>query len=166
MTLDLAFALGATLLLGAAVFAYFWSKSNLTCPQIESNIDRLKIQQLWAAPYNRNVFDKTERKELTRVKSKDGHVFGVLFGCGSQGFVPFHDIFALFSYNDVINNLNIVIADTGDAPLQVYWDNKPVTATPTDEILQNKVFYDDVPALIRAKWLSFNVKNVQPPKQT
>lgn len=151
------------LFLGVIVVAYFSSKSERMYEQIDMNLDRLKIQQLWEAPYNRNVFDRTERKVLKCVQSEVGHVHSVLFGCGSQGLFPFYDTLVVFSYNDVTNNLNIVLAGMGDAPIQVYWDNKPMTATPTDEVLQDEVFYDDVPALIRAKWLSFKVKNMQLP---
>jgi hypothetical protein len=161
--LYLVLAIGVIFILGVIAIAYFLSKSKPAWERIDVNIDRLKIQQLWEAPYNRNVFDRTERKLLRRIKSGDGHVHGVLFGCGSQGFFPFFDVLVVFAYNDVINNLNIAVADTGDAPIQVYWDNKPITLTPTDEVLQDKVFYDNVPALIRAKWLSFNVRNVQLP---
>jgi hypothetical protein len=120
---------------------------------IMKNCGRLEIWQRWPTPFDRNVFSPSERRILTTFNKPP--VYGILWGCDSQGWSPYYAYLVQFAYDAGSGNLNVIVSDMGDAPVDVYWDGRLIGHT--EEILQDKVFFDNVSALVRGKWLAFNV---------
>ncbi len=130
-------------------------KWNMSHP-IMKNIGRIK---LWDPIYKKD-YNLNRKMHFSTVVDVGTDVVDVaIFGCGIAGYAPYYTVFMEMAYARKSGNLNVVIWEKGDNPLEISVDGKLIGTT--DHIQQSEVYMSDVPALVRKKWVSFNFKNVE-----
>jgi len=123
---------------------------------IMKNIDRI---QLYDPILKYNLNDPAERKmHFSTITGDQKHIDVAIFGCGSKSYAPFFDVILELAYDNISGNLNAVIINKGDNPIEISVDGKLIGTT--DHVQQSEVYSSDVDALVRKKWVSFNFKNV------
>lgn len=103
-------------------------------------------------PWNRDI--EKEYKIMDYAKVQEG-VDCFIFGIGNYGYIPFWAVNLEMAYNSIIQNMNFTFWEKGDNPLEVYYAGTLMGLF--ENIDQKDVFLVPKPALVRGKWLSFNV---------
>lgn len=79
-----------------------------------------------------------------------------MIGTPESGLTPFFDVVMEMAYDFESGNMNIVIINKGDNPVEVKVDGKTIGTM--EAISQTMVHWHDEPAYVAKKWISFNFR--------
>jgi len=119
-------------------------------PLYQIAYDKLRIHDV---PLNIDI--EKDWKILYYVKVNDIDVYGI--GIGNYGYIPYWNINLELCYIPGAPNygMNFVFWEKGDNAMEIYYDG--VLMGTMDNIDQSEIYKYPQPALVRRKWLSFNV---------